>query len=82
MPPSSLQLARIHAATKKTILFVTHSIDEALYLADEIVVVSGKPGRISKQLVINARHPRSRASSELAELVAGLREQLLEGSAV
>ena len=47
------ELARIHAATGKTILFVTHSIDEAVFLADEVVAITGKPGRLAATIPIS-----------------------------
>jgi NitT/TauT family transport system ATP-binding protein len=75
------ELLRIHAATGKTILFVTHSIDEALYLADEVVAIRGRPGRLAKSIVIEAGRPRRRGSPELSDIAAHLRQQLVEPAA-
>ena len=70
------ELARIHAATGKTIVFVTHSIDEAVHLADQVVVLTGKPAQLTSTVDIDVARPRQRDSGEIALLVARLREEL------
>jgi NitT/TauT family transport system ATP-binding protein len=70
------ELARIHAATAKTIVFVTHSIDEAVHLADEVVVLTGKPAKLTSTVDIDVARPRKRESVEIALLVARLRDEL------
>lgn len=55
----SVELQRIWEQDKKTVLFVTHSIDEAVYLADRIVVMSGRPGRVKEIIPVNLARPRS-----------------------
>ena len=72
------ELARIHAATGKTILFVTHSIDEAIYLADEVVSISGRPGMLTARVPITAPRPRRRGAPEFADIAAKLRDELAE----
>jgi len=52
------QLVELWQQTRKTILFVTHDIDEALYLADRIVVLSRKPTRVAENLVVDEERPR------------------------
>lgn len=52
------ELLRIHAHTGKTILFVTHDLDEAIYLSDRIIVMGAKPGRIKR--IIDVPFPRPR----------------------
>lgn len=51
-------LLAIRAATKTTILFVTHSVSEAIYLSDQVLVFSKRPARIVEQLVIDLPYPR------------------------
>ena len=58
------ELLRIHGETNKTTLFVTHDLDEALYLSDRVVVLAAKPGRVKKIIDIPFAHPRP----ELPEL--------------
>jgi NitT/TauT family transport system ATP-binding protein len=52
------ELLRIHAASRKTTVFITHSIDEALILSDRIVVMSARPGRIKAVLTNPLPTPR------------------------
>ena len=58
------ELLRIHAETRKTTLFVTHDLDEAIYLSDRVVVLAAKPGRVQAILDIPFARPRP----ELPEL--------------
>jgi len=53
------ELLRIFDATRKTVLFVTHAIDEAILLGDEIVVMTARPGRIKEVIPIDLQRPRS-----------------------
>lgn len=53
------ELTRIFELTVKTILFVTHAIDEAILLGDEVVVMTARPGRIKETIRIDLPRPRS-----------------------
>jgi NitT/TauT family transport system ATP-binding protein len=52
------QLLELWRATKKTILFITHSIDEAVYMANRVVVMAARPGRIIEDIAVDLPHPR------------------------
>lgn len=53
------ELLRIWSQTRKTIIFVTHSLSEAVYLADEILVMSTHPGRIIDRITVSLPRPRT-----------------------
>jgi len=61
------ELLEIWQRTKKTILFVTHSVDEAVYLADRVAVMSSRPGCLVKCVEIDIPRPRKRTSVEVNE---------------
>jgi NitT/TauT family transport system ATP-binding protein len=52
------ELTRIWVEAKKTVLFVTHQIDEAIYLADRVVVFSGRPGKVRESITVDIERPR------------------------
>ena len=78
------ELLQIWDRTKKTVIFVTHSIEEAAYLADRVVVMSARPGRTKNIIRINLPRPRdyemrlSPAFNEIkAEIWGALKEELV-----
>jgi sulfonate transport system ATP-binding protein len=60
------ELLRIWEQEKMTLILVTHDIDEAIYLADRVVVMSGKPGVVKKVIPIEIARERNRTSPEFA----------------
>ncbi|MFG1214426.1 ABC transporter ATP-binding protein [Xanthobacter flavus] len=62
------ELIRIWSATGKTIVFVTHSIEESIYLADRIVVLTYRPGTIKRDIRVELPRPRDSASTAFNEL--------------
>src|SRR5512140_1282081 len=62
------ELLRIRRAEKKTILFVTHDIDESVQLADRVVVMSTRPATIRRIVDIDMAHPRDLSSPRYIEL--------------
>lgn len=76
---SSLQteLLRIWTEDRKTIVFVTHSIEEAIYLADRIVVMTYRPGTIKRNLAVDLPRPRDPASPAFNELKRELAELVM-----
>ncbi len=60
-------LSVLLARTGKTIVFVTHSLVEAVFLADRVAVFSARPGRIKQIISVNEKHPRNRELHDLGE---------------
>ena len=62
------ELLRIWQETGKTILFVTHSIGEAVFLSQQILIVSAKPARIFKKITVDLAYPREYGGLKLFEI--------------
>jgi NitT/TauT family transport system ATP-binding protein len=78
----NMELLRIWEATGATIIFVTHSIPEAVFLSTRVVVMSARPGRISGIVENALPHPRTARTREeprFFELVTDVRERLAAG---
>jgi ABC-type nitrate/sulfonate/bicarbonate transport system ATPase subunit len=76
---SSMQewLLQLWGDFAKTVVFVTHDVDEAIFLSDEIVVMSPRPGRIVDRIAVPLPRPRARSVANSAEFVA-LKERCLD----
>ena len=72
------QILEICKEQNKTILFVTHDIDEAVFLSDEVVVLSRRPGRIKRIFEIKLEHPRNRNEQEFEDLVSEIINEIGE----
>jgi NitT/TauT family transport system ATP-binding protein len=74
------ELLKIWAATGTTILFVTHSIPEAVYLSEQVLVLASRPGRVKEMVTIDLPYPRGRAVRDTPEFTAvtGRLRRLLE----
>ncbi len=70
------QLIGVWKRFNSTILFVTHDVDEAIYLADRIVVMDRNPGRIKEIVKVDLPHPRVRNSDEFLKFQADVEELL------
>jgi ABC-type nitrate/sulfonate/bicarbonate transport system ATPase subunit len=70
------ELLRIWQAERKTIIFVTHDIDEAVQLADRVVVMSARPATIQQIVTIDIAHPRDISSGRYLELRDGIFKQI------
>lgn len=62
------QLIRVWQHLQRTVVFVTHSVDEAIYLSDRLIVMTRRPGRIKADLPIDLPRPRDPASDEFNSL--------------
>lgn len=69
-------LLRVWERHKKTVLFVTHDIDEALILADRVLVMTARPGRIKAEIAVDIPRPRTMAAILEPEFIA-LKRQVL-----
>ena len=69
-------LLKIREELKLTILFITHNIEEALFLADKIYVMSGRPGKIIETVKINLARPRDESTENFINKKAYLRSLL------
>jgi NitT/TauT family transport system ATP-binding protein len=77
----NLELLRLQAVHNKTVLMVTHSINEAVFLADRVLVMSDRPGRIVAHVTIDLPRPRDLsilATPQFGALAAQVRQHIAE----
>ncbi len=70
------EVLRLWKARATTMLFVTHDIDEAIYMSDRIVIMSPRPGRIEREIPITLERARHRNSPEFLQLRGDILEML------
>lgn len=70
------ELLRIWQTHKKTVVFVTHSVDEAIYLADRIVIMATRPGRVAEIIPVAMERPRSRADAAFGAMADAILQRL------
>jgi NitT/TauT family transport system ATP-binding protein len=73
----NVELLRIWRETGKTIMFITHDLDEAIFLSDRVIVLSPRPGRVADVIEIDLDRPRdesTRGSERFVELSAQLHQ--------
>ena len=73
------ELMKIREEEKKTILFVTHDINEAVYLADRVILFSPRPSVIQEEYKINLPYPRHREDDYLAQKAATIMKDISRG---
>ncbi|WP_026882142.1 ABC transporter ATP-binding protein [Clostridium akagii] len=73
-----LELQKIWWETKKTIVFVTHNVEEAVLLGDRVIVMSANPGRIKREFKIQLARPREAQSVDLAYVAREVMNELKE----
>ncbi len=72
------ELAQIMSATEKTVIFITHSVDEAITLGDRILVMTARPGRIKQVFEVDLPRPRSPRTLRSSKAYGDLRAQIWE----
>ncbi|CAG36092.1 ABC transporter ATP-binding protein [Desulfotalea psychrophila] len=70
------ELLKVWQMTHKTIILVTHSVDEAIFLADRIIVMSKSPGQIRREIEVDMERPRSRALQKFGQLTDSILKEL------
>jgi len=72
------ELLRIWQTTKKTVMFVTHSVEEAVFLADKIIIMTTRPGKVREVIGVPLVRPRERTSPEFIKIRARVLAELEE----
>ena len=75
-------LLNIWEQKKTTMIFVTHDIDEAIYLSNRIIIMSAKPGKIHKVIENNLPYPRNKTSQSFQQLRTKVLQQFEYGGLI
>jgi len=70
------EVIKLWKTFKSTVIFITHNIEEAVYLADRIIILTNKPAKIKEELQIDLPRPRNIASKEFIELRKHVTDQI------
>ncbi len=70
------ELLRIWEETRKTVIFITHSVDEAVFLSDRVIVLTSRPGKVKTVHMIDLPRPRDRASQDFINLRKTILDEL------
>jgi NitT/TauT family transport system ATP-binding protein len=70
------ELLDIWQQERKTIVFVTHSVTEAIFLSDQVVLMGARPGRIRQIFNIDLAHPRDRTGDQFVEIERTIHKML------
>lgn len=70
------QMQDIWVRSRKTVLFVTHSVGEAVRLADRVIILHSSPGRIRREVRVEIPHPRDFDSPEISDVVGVIRREI------
>lgn len=70
------ELLQVHQRTGATILFITHDIDEAIYLSDRVFVISGAPGKLTFEIAPGLARPRKQLETRAEPAFLAAREEL------
>lgn len=78
------ELLRIWQETRATIVFVTHDLNEAVYLADRVIMLSGSPATVTRDIAVDLPRPRQRNALEgqVGQLREAMSEAFIEGSGI
>lgn len=77
------ELLKIWGLKKKTVVFVTHQIDEAVYLSDKVVILKSRPGRVAREIEVTFERPRPlsiKHSHEFSDLVGDIWSEIQAGA--
>jgi NitT/TauT family transport system ATP-binding protein len=70
------ELLAVHSRTNMSVVFITHDIDEAVYLGDRVVVLSGPPGRVYEEISVGLERPRRQMATRQSEPFLALRSRI------
>ena len=76
------EILRIHKEQGMTMIMVTHDVDEAIYLSDQIIVMTPRPGRIVRKIDVELSHPRARSGDDFLKYHAKVLRLLDYGGTV